>query len=62
MKSENNTKAWKEIWSAGHGVDVITKTSTASCIIEELEREYNEGFEKLNEQIEKLRFFTKKKV
>lgn len=60
MKNDTNSKAWKDIWSAGHGVGAITKTSPASVIIEELEREYNEGIEKLKEQTDKLSSLVKK--
>lgn len=55
MKNETSAKAWKEIWSAGHGVGAITKISSAADIISELEEEYNEAVEKLNAQAEKLK-------
>ncbi|GGI10936.1 NAD(P)H-dependent flavin oxidoreductase [Gottfriedia solisilvae] len=55
MKNETSAKAWKEIWSAGHGVGAITKISSAADIISELEVEYNEAVEKLNAQAEKLK-------
>ncbi|MEH6937810.1 nitronate monooxygenase [Bacillus sp. JJ664] len=55
MKNETSAKAWKEIWSAGHGVGAITKISSAADIISELEVEYNEAVQKLNEQAEKLK-------
>lgn len=55
MQKENNAKAWKHIWSAGHGVGAITEIDSAAGIIEQLEREYNEAIEKLNSQTEKLK-------
>jgi len=55
MKNETNAKAWKEIWSAGHGVGAITKINSAADIINELEEEYIEAADKLNAQNEKLR-------
>ncbi|MET3196022.1 nitronate monooxygenase [Bacillus sp. OAE603] len=55
MKNETSAKAWKEIWSAGHGVGAITKISSAADIISELEEEYNVAVQKLNEQAEKLK-------
>lgn len=55
MKNETSAKAWKEIWSAGHGVGAITKISSAADIISELEEEYNEAVQKLKEQAEKLK-------
>ncbi|MFC4799411.1 NAD(P)H-dependent flavin oxidoreductase [Neobacillus sp. GCM10023253] len=38
------TKAWRDIWSAGHGVDTITKTQPAKEIIEELEQQYRKAY------------------
>lgn len=55
MKNETSAKAWKEIWSAGHGVGAITKISPAAEIISELEEEYNQAVETLNEQAGKLK-------
>jgi nitronate monooxygenase len=55
MKDESNAKAWKEIWSAGHGVGAITKISSAADIINELEEEYNEAVEKLNANAKRLK-------
>jgi nitronate monooxygenase len=48
MKSDSNKKAWKDIWSAGHGVGVIQKIETAEEIINGLIIEYQEALEKLN--------------
>lgn len=55
MQKETNAKAWKDIWSAGHGVGAITQIDTAAGIIAELEREYNEANDKLNAQTGKLK-------
>ncbi|PET47189.1 nitronate monooxygenase [Bacillus sp. AFS001701] len=55
MKNETNAKAWKEIWSAGHGVGAITKINSVADIINELEEEYNEAVEKLNAQAARLK-------
>jgi nitronate monooxygenase len=48
MKSDSNIKAWKDIWSAGHGVGVIQKIETSEEIINGLVIEYQEALEKLN--------------
>lgn len=37
-----NVKAWRDIWSAGHGVTTIEKEETMKEIIEQLAREYAE--------------------
>ncbi|RFU68287.1 nitronate monooxygenase [Bacillus sp. V59.32b] len=55
MQKETNAKAWKDIWSAGHGVGAINQIDTAEGIIAELEKEYNEAIEKMNVQTEKLK-------
>lgn len=49
MQRESNAKAWKDIWSAGHGVGAIQKIQTAGEIIEQLKLEYNESVVKLQE-------------
>jgi nitronate monooxygenase len=38
-----NVKAWRDIWSAGHGVATIKKLQTTREIIEQLILEYEEG-------------------
>ncbi|WP_271853463.1 NAD(P)H-dependent flavin oxidoreductase [Planococcus maritimus] len=38
-----NTKAWRDIWSAGHGVTTVTKRETVKQVVEQLEQEYAEG-------------------
>ncbi|PET68691.1 nitronate monooxygenase [Bacillus sp. AFS001701] len=60
MKNESSAKAWKEIWSAGHGVGAITKISSIADIIDELEVEYSEAFNKLNKNAEKLKSIVSK--
>ncbi|CEG24225.1 Nitronate monooxygenase [Planococcus massiliensis] len=42
-----NAKAWRDIWSAGHGVTTITKRETTKEIVETLIAEYEEGVAKL---------------
>ncbi|WP_026567307.1 NAD(P)H-dependent flavin oxidoreductase [Bacillus sp. UNC41MFS5] len=48
MQRETNAKAWRDIWSAGHGVGAINKIETVSEIINSLESEYKEALQKLN--------------
>lgn len=38
--NDNGLRAWKDIWSAGHGVVAIKKEETVAEIIENLKREY----------------------
>ncbi|MCP2035763.1 nitronate monooxygenase [Planomicrobium sp. HSC-17F08] len=38
-----NAKAWRDIWSAGHGVTAITKRETTKEIVDTLISEYKEG-------------------
>lgn len=42
-----NAKAWRDIWSAGHGVTTITKRETVKEVVEQLKNEYREGVEAL---------------
>jgi nitronate monooxygenase len=55
MQKETNAKAWKDIWSAGHGVGAINEIDSAAGIIAELEKEYNEAMEKLKMQAGQLK-------
>lgn len=48
MQKETNAKAWKDIWSAGHGVGVIDRIESAADIINRLEIEYREALQKIN--------------
>ncbi|WHY64603.1 nitronate monooxygenase [Neobacillus sp. SuZ13] len=48
MQRETNAKAWRDIWSAGHGVGAINKIESVSEIINSLESEYKEALQNLN--------------
>lgn len=39
-KSKEGAKAWKDIWSAGHGVGAIKKVQAVAEVAEELQQEY----------------------
>jgi nitronate monooxygenase len=54
MQKETNAKAWRDIWSAGHGVSAIDKIETAAIIIERLDKEYQEALQKVNKSAAKL--------
>ncbi|MEH7072688.1 NAD(P)H-dependent flavin oxidoreductase [Neobacillus drentensis] len=54
MQRETNAKAWRDIWSAGHGVGAINKIASASEIIESLESEYKEALQTINQNAGKL--------
>lgn len=43
----DEAKAWKTIWSAGHGVATIDDVPTVSTLIDRLEREYREALSAL---------------
>lgn len=43
-----DTKAWRDIWSAGHGVGTIEKVDTAENIVSQLREEYKEACKRLN--------------
>lgn len=43
-----DTKAWRDIWSAGHGVGTIEKVDTAANIVAQLREEYKEACKRLN--------------
>src|SRR4051812_9111844 len=51
MQRETNAKAWKDIWSAGHGVGAINKIESASEIISSLEKEYKEALQNINRNV-----------
>lgn len=38
--SEGQVKAWRDVWSAGHGVGAVTRVQTAAQIIDTLAAEY----------------------
>ncbi|MCM3567743.1 nitronate monooxygenase family protein [Neobacillus mesonae] len=57
MQSEsksNNVKAWRDIWSAGHGVGAIDRIEPVGDIIMRLETEYHQALENLNQNAAKL--------
>ena len=54
MQKETNAKAWKDIWSAGHGVGAIDRIESAADIIGRLELEYREALQKINNFAGKL--------
>ena len=41
--SQTQIKAWRDIWSADHGVGSVTQVVPAAEIIATLKREYNEA-------------------
>ncbi len=49
-----NVKAWRDIWSAGHGVGAIDRIETAAEIINRLEVEYAESLRKINSLAAKM--------
>lgn len=54
MQRETNAKAWRDIWSAGHGVGAIDRIESAADIIGRLEAEYTAALERLNQQAAKF--------
>ncbi len=60
MKDKSNAKAWRDIWSAGHGVGAIDKIESAADIINQLENEYQEALVKVNQASAKLSRLTVK--
>lgn len=55
MSKSSDSKAWRDIWSAGHGVGAIKQIDTTAGIIKQLEKEYQESLERLTEQAGKLK-------
>jgi len=47
MQKETYAKAWKDIWSAGHGVGAIDRIESAADIIGRLEKQYKESLERI---------------
>lgn len=43
--SSSNAKAWKDIWSAGHGSSVIHQVLSTAALIQTLKREYRDRME-----------------
>ncbi|CAH2716007.1 Nitronate monooxygenase [Neobacillus rhizosphaerae] len=54
MQKETNVKAWRDIWSAGHGVGAIDRIETTADIVNRLEHEYQEALEKINHHAAKF--------
>jgi nitronate monooxygenase len=48
MKPGSKIKAWKDIWSAGHGVGVIQKIETTEAIINGLVSDYQKALKRFN--------------
>ncbi|WP_301107155.1 nitronate monooxygenase [Sporosarcina sp.] len=44
------TKAWKNIWSAGHGIESVTNIQPAADIIAQLEEQYQEAQKRLSQK------------
>ncbi|MCG8443166.1 MAG: nitronate monooxygenase [Caulobacterales bacterium] len=42
-QSQTSIKAWRDVWSAGHGVGLVTETRPAAEIIRQLTEEYREA-------------------
>lgn len=51
-----HAKAWKDIWSAGHGVAEIEDIPTVNKLIEELENQYKEAISKVKSIENNLNF------
>lgn len=51
----NNSKAWKDIWSAGQGVTAIKQIRPAGEIIADLKKEYKVALEKQAERLATLK-------
>ncbi|MDN4525802.1 NAD(P)H-dependent flavin oxidoreductase [Fictibacillus fluitans] len=49
----SEAKAWKDIWSAGQGVNSIKKVAPVKDIVEELKRDYDRSLERLVKKNEK---------
>jgi len=46
-EDDTKPKAWRDIWSAGHGVGTIHDTSSIADIVNQLEKEYNRAREQI---------------
>lgn len=53
-QGETKAKAWRDIWSAGHGVGAIDQIETVTEIIDRLEAEYHEAIFNVNQNARKL--------
>ncbi|MGZ4160201.1 MAG: NAD(P)H-dependent flavin oxidoreductase, partial [Neobacillus sp.] len=54
MQRGARTKAWRDIWSAGHGVGAIDRIETTDEIVARLEIEYREALQSINSKADKL--------
>ncbi|GHH99119.1 NAD(P)H-dependent flavin oxidoreductase [Neobacillus kokaensis] len=54
MQRDTNAKAWRDIWSAGHGVGAIDRIESAADIIRRLEKEYKQALERINQNAKNL--------
>src|SRR5699024_12086284 len=50
LRQSLDVKAWKDIWSAGHGVGAIDRVQTVREIIQDLERCYEEARKKITDK------------
>ena len=48
---DGEAQAWKNIWSAGHGVSAIDDVPTISELVDRLEEEYREAIRELAEEV-----------
>ena len=55
MSKSSELKAWRDIWSAGHGVGAIKQIDTTAGIIKQLENEYRDSLGRLTEQAGKIK-------
>lgn len=55
MEKDSDVKAWRDIWSAGHGVGSIKEVQTTTGIVKQLEKEYLQAQTELVQKIERLR-------
>jgi nitronate monooxygenase len=60
MQRDTNAKAWRDIWSAGHGVGAINKIESVAEIIDCLEGEYKVALQNINRNAGKLSSVTVK--
>lgn len=54
--SGEESKAWKDVWSAGHGVSGIKDNPSVEDLVNELKEGYKKGIEEVKEIEEKLKF------
>jgi nitronate monooxygenase len=54
MQKGTNVKAWRDIWSAGHGVGAISRIEPVAAIVQQLEKEYDEAVKRITRQTENL--------